>query len=950
MPKNADVEHYWGLEVPSDAFSTPLSDDISSSVVTRLKQEADRHSGIDPHRSLEFAERIIKIGQARGDTGQTALGWMARGDALKFIGQTAEAWDALDKAGDMFRQAGDEVGWARTSIGRLYLSTMLNCIPEALQEAGKAYEIFIRNNEREKLLRLEIQTAYVYNHIGNQLEALKRYQSAMEIAEELGESGMRFSGILLTNLGSTVQGLGDFSQAQNYYERAQAFFTSEGEFLHLATVEANLGFLAQIQGNYRKALQLLSSSIERAAGHSDLETTKIRWHMLECYLGLNRRIEARELAHQIAADNRQLKDAFELAITLVQLAAIDAESGNFDAAQNELDEAETLFITLDADTWLAKSWLWRGTIALKQGDALLALKMANKAGAIFESAEQQVNFAAAELLKGQANLALYEFPAAADGGRAALEVARRDNVASIRFRAHLLLGQIFEKQNQSSRALRHFQAAAATTERVQRGLTITLSPGFLEDKADAWRALIRLHLENGEIGKAFEILERSKSHVMFGYLANREHLLWAKNDVYARDLLSELDRLRAEHQWFYKLAHETDHSSDHSIQVELHQALVEVKSRERQMRSITERLYLLSAEGWSTNPALTPSLAKIQAAIDEDTMMVEFYNDGQAVWAFTLVRGSIEVHQLPLKLEDLNRLLAQFQLNRGTALKFGPQDPALVNLTQHADRILRKLYRLLIEPWEHHRNGKNQLVFVPYGALHYLPFHLLHDGISYLIEEHEIVILPASGLATLAAPSRPPGALVLAHSFQGRLPHTLREGQVVHQLFGGQLRTEQDANRIALQTQTTQILHIAAHGKYRLDQPELSYIQLEDGQLYADDLLQQDLSYELVTLSACETGRANVAGGEELIGLGRGILYAGAGALVLSLWPVPDMTTVILMESMYQALRRGDSKAAALREAQLNILEDTPQLHPAFWGAFQLVGNPSPLSKLAAHQ
>jgi CHAT domain-containing protein len=145
----------------------------------------------------------------------------------------------------------------------------------------------------------------------------------------------------------------------------------------------------------------------------------------------------------------------------------------------------------------------------------------------------------------------------------------------------------------------------------------------------------------------------------------------------------------------------------------------------------------------------------------------------------------------------------------------------------------------------------------------------------------------------------------------------------------------------------TQILHVCAHGQYRLDQPDLSYIQLSDGQLYADDLLQQDLSYELVTLSACETGRANVAGGEELIGLGRGFLYAGAGALVLSLWPVPDEITVRWMEIMYQALKEGSSKAAALRSAQMTILDEDPKLHPAFWGAFQLVGNPSPLSILS---
>jgi CHAT domain-containing protein len=131
-----------------------------------------------------------------------------------------------------------------------------------------------------------------------------------------------------------------------------------------------------------------------------------------------------------------------------------------------------------------------------------------------------------------------------------------------------------------------------------------------------------------------------------------------------------------------------------------------------------------------------------------------------------------------------------------------------------------------------------------------------------------------------------------------------------------------------------------------MDQPDMSYIELGDGQLLTDDLLQYDLSYELVTLSACETGRANVAAGDELIGLGRGFLYAGAGALVVSLWRVDDELTVQWMEHFYQSLRSGASKTAALRQATCAILAKQPELHPAFWGAFQLIGNADPLSNL----
>jgi CHAT domain-containing protein len=241
--------------------------------------------------------------------------------------------------------------------------------------------------------------------------------------------------------------------------------------------------------------------------------------------------------------------------------------------------------------------------------------------------------------------------------------------------------------------------------------------------------------------------------------------------------------------------------------------------------------------------------------------------------------------------------------------------------------------------------GRGRLAVVPYGSLHYLPFHLLYAGATYLIEQHEVVVFPAAGLATRHGPARPRGALVLAHSLNGRLPQTQAEAQLVQGLFGGHVYYNHAARRIALRTAPAQILHIAAHGEHRLDQPDLSYIQLADGQLYTDDLLQHDLSYELVTLSACETGRANVAAGDELIGLGRGVLYAGAGALLVSLWRVTDESAVAQMEHVYRALSSGASKAAALRSAQCAALDADRQLHPAFWGAFQLVGDARPLSK-----
>jgi CHAT domain-containing protein len=266
--------------------------------------------------------------------------------------------------------------------------------------------------------------------------------------------------------------------------------------------------------------------------------------------------------------------------------------------------------------------------------------------------------------------------------------------------------------------------------------------------------------------------------------------------------------------------------------------------------------------------------------------------------------------------------------------------PALSGLRIAFDTIARRLGAVLFE--EDDLTGTHRLTVVPYGALHYLPFHLMcPPGGGYLVDEAALSMMPAPSLMLRQRPPHEPGALVLAHSQGGQLPHTQTEADLVRSIFGGQVYTEGDATRQRLTEATAQVLHIAAHGEHRLDQPELSYILLGDGQLYTDDLLRLTLNCELVTLSACETGRVHIFGRDEPLGIGRGFLYAGAQALVTSMWPVVDDITLDGMAHFYTQLAEGSSKAGALRATQLALKAHCA--HPALWGAFQLIGNSDPL-------
>src|SRR5690349_6633234 len=393
------VEQFIGESISPEMLSTPLPDEVAAVVVERLKQEADRYWYIDYHRSLELADRIITVGECRGDMRQIALGLMARGDALKLLGRTHEAWDVLDNAGKLFRTIGDEVGWARTRIGRVYLSTMLNYVPDALTDAELARAIFSNHGEHERLLRLDLNTALVYSLLGDQIQALRLYHSALAIAETLGESGESYLGPLHINIGLAHESLGDFSQALTYYERAREIHIVRKETLNIAVIELNIAYIAQSQGHYRRALRLLYEILERGIEEFPVEYWAVKRDMVECFLYLNRFEDARELARQIITEYRNLGSTHDTARNLLHLATAEAELNNFEAARAALEEAEPIFTSLGAAAWVAVAQLRRGHIALKQGDIRKAHELALVAANYFVEHGQLVNYATATLLQ-----------------------------------------------------------------------------------------------------------------------------------------------------------------------------------------------------------------------------------------------------------------------------------------------------------------------------------------------------------------------------------------------------------------------------------------------------------------------------------------------------------------------------------------------------------------------
>jgi CHAT domain-containing protein len=260
-------------------------------------------------------------------------------------------------------------------------------------------------------------------------------------------------------------------------------------------------------------------------------------------------------------------------------------------------------------------------------------------------------------------------------------------------------------------------------------------------------------------------------------------------------------------------------------------------------------------------------------------------------------------------------------------------------------------------------------------------------------------VQPASLLALGDPAFARPGAAPVA-----ALPGTRREVAALARLFDraevllGSDASEQrlDALAAAGRLREFRYLHFATHGRIDDQAPLRSVLLLArdrlpdpaervlagqrpyDGRLTAERMLQWRLDAELVILSACETGLGRRDVGEGYVGFAQALFLAGARSLVLSLWPVDDTATALLMVRFYEnllgrrpGLDRPLARAEALREARQWLRSLTapevekaaaslpavargererppapsgqavrPYAHPHYWAAFILIGDP----------
>jgi CHAT domain-containing protein/tetratricopeptide (TPR) repeat protein len=486
-------------------------------------------------------------------------------------------------------------------------------------------------------------------------------------------------------------------------------------------------------------------------------------------------------------------------------------------------------------------------------------------------------------------------------------------------------------------ALRSYLKAIDSLEHDRRSLHDEQSRGtFAEDRINFYYDAVLQLLERRRYPDAFEVFEKSRSRALVDLLATRQPGLSRPQE---QKLYAEAAVLRTRVADLQGRLFELESGpSAGQPSVQLATALQnQIRNAEAQYQDAVSRM---SAEAprLATLVNATPvSLSALQQAMRADGFEVlQYMVTDTALIVWHISGDTITVRNVFLPRSELAGKLAA--LRESVASRNSRFD----------ETTAKELFLFLVQPVLAQIRS-DRVVIIPHEDLNTVPFQVLlnpADG-RYVGERFQISYAPsATVLLDLKRSSNLTGARVLAVADPG-IPAAGPEVNGVGRLFPGRTRIVSDTLMREADLKSSvhdyDVVHLSVHGKFDSAEPMLSYVALapgggDDGKLTAAEMFGLPLdNNRLVVLSACETGRAAATHGNEVLGIERSLIYAGAGTLVLSYWEVDSDATALWMQTFYQAASTRPMAEAARIAAQ-RVKANPAYSHPYYWAAFGMVG------------
>ncbi|WP_236141394.1 CHAT domain-containing protein [Nostoc sp. CMAA1605] len=803
--------------------------------------------------------------------------------------------------------------------GRVYYET--ESFAQAIQVWQQVLQVYQSRQDRLNQARVLSNLALAYQKLGQWPQATQAISASLQFASaqqgKYSQAELKVLAQALNTQGSLQLAKGDTQAALTTWEKAHSKYTQAQDERGVIRTLVNQAQALKVLGLHRQALSRLNQAHEilQKQPESLIKAAALR------NLGINLRlvgnvVQAKQVLQQSLAIAQKLQSPLDISAAFIDLGNVARVQSDLPAALQLYTQAAAtspsqylqvraqlnqLNVAIDTKQWtLAQS--------LQQSIPAKLTALPNSRHTIYA----QLNFAQSLVRLQQADI-----PDTPNLEKIAQLVAntvvQAENLGDRYAQAYARgkLGRLYEKTQQWSIAEDLTQQALALAETINA-----------PELAYSWQwQLGRILRKQGEITKAIA-----------AYTQAVNTLKSLRNDLVAVDpdiQFSFQESVEPVYRGLVSLLLQPNQQSDSEA---LNQA-----------RQLMESLQVAELEDFFR-----------EACLDlKPTLIDKFDNQAAIVYPIILADRLEIVLSLPQKpLQHYSIPVPQTELET-TVEKL--RQMLVIRSRKSFLPLSRKLYDWLIRPVENdlETSQTKTLVFVLDGVLRNIPMNSLNDGQKYLLEKYAIALTPGLQLLPSLKLQQEKVQVLGAGLTEARqgfsaLDYVAQEMKMIKSKISSQVLLNQEFTlknlRNKIQDDFFPIVHIATHGKFSsraIDTFILAWnekIKIDD----LDNLLQApgkkpQKAVELLVLSACETATGDKRAALGLAGIA---VRTGVRSTLATLWSVNDEATAELMGLFYKELTNTkQSKAEALRQAQLTLLKNPKYEHPVYWSPYILVGN-----------
>lgn len=863
---------------------------------------------VDARAAIALVESDVRAASlAAGDVLERALArhdLAAASAAERALGLAAAHSQGLPRAAEHLRLAVDYAGRAKAEDLRVEARMSLAGVLVQQGQTARAIRVVSECIARTTGLpraRAQCQRGAIRQHAGQLDDALEDYRQALPVlrAEQDGVWTQR----LLTNRALIHENRLSFGPAARDLTEADAIASAAGLARSQAIVNENLVRLYRRMGDIPAALrhlELADGYLRTSGGSPGALLFERAALMLSVHLGDEARVAAREAVTEHEKMGRPLYAAEARLILARAVAPQDLA-----AAREQAQAARREFLRQGRQTWAiyAEYTVLAAEAALHPDRPSVARRLAALADRLDEhhwdlAAADARTMAAQRLLTG---------PATRGGRETALDLLdqvaalRTAGLAERRLRGWLALALIRQAEARPAGAAR---AAAAGLRVIEDHRTTIAASDIRAQTSRLGTELaavgLRAAVDSGSAWRVLSWAERARARHL------TRHPVVPTEDEELRTLLASIRGVVADL--------DEARTAGREISGPLRQlAALEGRARDR----------MRLAHG----PAKTTGIA----AADEATLrgalgpaaLLEYVEFGDHVLVVVLGQGTATVLRLATRAQ-LHNIVGHIPFALRRLARAHGTEAGLRAAAALLDRAMTTASSLLLDPIRDLVPG-GPLVVIPTGGLSGIPWGMLGAR-----RGSPVTITPSAAcwLATARRPPRPGPAVVVAGP---GLPGAAGEAADVAALYGVAPMTGDQATVAAVRGRLGQagLLHLAAHGQLRSDNPLFSNVRLADGPLVLYELNGCGGCPDTVLMASCEGGGHVLVAEAEPLGFATAFLNQGTRQVVGSIAPLPDEATAPIMRRLHEHLAAGMPVAPALAAVQ----SGTDPEEPRSWAA-----------------